>query len=1797
MAKKSTSGSIDLGTFASDLYDELARTLGAEEQSLKGNTQEQKNNSKARSNNAEMIEKMNQLISQQAELIKKMNDFFDIQTKKIKEGTKAIKEQTAALEEKNKRATSGLTGTKKYSNENRKLTVGFGLQDEDLVKTSATLNKDVKEQYIKNSIADIKVLNGEVQEVNLKWKKVNEEIEKADKIQKQLAEELAKRNIKNEDSEEWAKLTSEVENYKNAIKEIQDKSKNGITSLSTDFDKFTESTKSFNDAMNTAAAKAEELGNTKTTFNDVINQLKEIDGLNFDSFEKLSASGNVTKYRDELGRVLTITKQIDSAGQESFSYKLTDRFGKLADETDRVYSSINRLDKGLDKLKNTAETRLAADLKGQIDEVYQSMQNLEVEITKAQRAGDSKKVNQLTKEYGKQSKELKVLAEEYKEVNAQIRNQGGWMLNLKDSWTKAMRSFTTYISVTTVFYQAARAIRSMINEVKELDESLTEFKKVSDLAGDSLEKYVKQAYEMGETVAKTGREMIEAATEFRKSGFNDQDALKLGQIANLYTNIADESLSAGDAASFIIAQMKAFKIEAKDALRIVDALNEVSNNYAVSSAELATAIGKVSSTMAAGDTTYEQTLGMLTAITEITRNSSKAANALKTIGQRIRGVGEDGEDASEYVASLQGQFDKLGINVKIVKNSAGEMESTYNILKAMAEKWNDLSDAERQSIGELAAGKNRITEFNALMSNWATAVDATTTAMESNGSASRENERVLDSIQGHIQRLNSEWEKLSQNLVQSSWIKGVVDTGTRILKLLNSGVGQFIIKMGATTVVTRAATSALMKYIIQQKIQNAETKKMTNEQNGLVASFKALGQYISILTGKTKLDSNAKKAQITVNKTLAASQLALNLVMSAASLVITLAVSAWQSYKREQQEAIDKTLEYVNSIESIKGEQESLVSSFKEYRKTLGDVNSTVEEKKTATKGLRDIEEKLNSVYEYQEKKLDLVNGKYEEQLKLINELSAKEADKLFTKSSDVITKARDKYYGGKVGQIDILGKDTDWLGRQKYATDLFEAFANMNDYDVSKFTIKAMGIGGGSSGIVSNMDIEQTLEYLNQFHEYLEENKSQLIQNGMEEEIFNNTLELTSERIRELEEDYGDYINVLKNARAALWQTTEGQEAMYDFIEAGKDGLTDEEIDKLLEKYPTLKTRIDTVGLSYDDLRDKFDATKKSEEGLDETTETTSETLSDTTKELKDLRDEFSNLQSAYDAVKAAMEEFNETGELSIGTMNSLMDSGAWEYLDYANGKLELNNKALKKQETALKENMLATLQKSYADDVLALSQGNVEGMTAGAKAAIQDEKNTMNNTGNIAAAQAGGLFTMASAMAAVNAANGSLDLNKYKDDLTKLNNYYNNVAKSIASLKIKTSSGSGGTGGSTKSAWEKELERLNNQYKNSEITIEQYIKKLEKLRKKYKKNKTAVKELDEAIRQAKLEKLEDDYKRGLISTEKYIEGLKKLQKQYKKNTKEWNNYADKIKKGLEDLLGKKQDEYKTAQQAAIDLLEDEISEVEKLKDETEQYYDDLIAAKEKANDETERELELARLQEALENARNNKNKRVYVQGLGWQWMADEEAIADAEKALADFQNEEEIRQLEEERDAAVKAYEEQIKTLEEYKDQWAQIADEYEKEQNRIILAAQLGAYTEEDILNQRIDVLEDFRDRYIAVLRDIDKVENATADDISNGKVDLETVDGYAEGGVVDYTGLAKLHGSANKPEIVLSNAQAANLYSMLKTPQFASAKLGGGSTQVYNFDNLVLPNVTNARQFLNELRTITNINKNL
>ena len=153
--------------------------------------------------------------------------------------------------------------------------------------------------------------------------------------------------------------------------------------------------------------------------------------------------------------------------------------------------------------------------------------------------------------------------------SGQVRNAATDVKNLGSAMEDTSLTFN---AANEIFRTTLDVITSMVDQVYELDAALVEFQKVSDLGGESLERYVDNLAELGNTVGRTASEMISAATEFRKNSFNDEDSATLALVASTFQNVADESISAGEAASFLIAQMTAFNIEAENSEHIIDAV-------------------------------------------------------------------------------------------------------------------------------------------------------------------------------------------------------------------------------------------------------------------------------------------------------------------------------------------------------------------------------------------------------------------------------------------------------------------------------------------------------------------------------------------------------------------------------------------------------------------------------------------------------------------------------------------------------------------------------------------------------------------------------------------------------------------------------------------------------------------------------------------------------------------------------------------------------------------------------------------------------------------------------------------------------------------------------------------------------------------------------------------------------------------------------------------------------------------------------------------------------------------------
>lgn len=330
--------------------------------------------------------------------------------------------------------------------------------------------------------------------------------------------------------------------------------------------------------------------------------------------------------------------------------------------------------------------------------------------------------------------------------------------------------------------------------------------------------------------------MVEAATEFRKNSFNDSDSATLAKVATMFTNVADESMSAADSASFIIAQMKAFNIEADDAYRIIDSVNAVSNNYAVSSGQLAQNLGNMSAAMATGNNTFEQSLGMLTAMTEITRNAAKGSRALITVQGRLNQVVDESSDTGK---ALTAWYQEHAI---AIKDDEGQVRSLYEVLTDVAKIWPKLTKNEQMYYLQQQAGTTQTQNLAALLKNYQTAIDATNTALESNGSAMKENEAYMESISAKEQALAAEFEDFANRVLSKELVGGFLDAGKAMLDFANNDVGAAI-----TRIAGFSATIASLVGIAGTVIGKL------SEMRALFSATNAAGGLASILTSPKTL--------------------------------------------------------------------------------------------------------------------------------------------------------------------------------------------------------------------------------------------------------------------------------------------------------------------------------------------------------------------------------------------------------------------------------------------------------------------------------------------------------------------------------------------------------------------------------------------------------------------------------------------------------------------------------------------------------------------------------------------------------------------------------------------------------------------------------------------------------------------------------------------------------------------------------------------------------------------------------
>ena len=187
----------------------------------------------------------------------------------------------------------------------------------------------------------------------------------------------------------------------------------------------------------------------------------------------------------------------------------------------------------------------------------------------------------------------------------------------------------------------------------------------------------------------------------------------------------------------------------------------------------------------------------------VVQNPESVGAGLRTIGLRLRATDaktlqEAGEDTDGVVSSvpqlrqLIRDLTKVSSNdfkgLDILKDD-GSFKSTYDILLSLSKIWNEIGnsdqgDLKQASILEKIAGKNRANIASSILQKPEMLEKVYNETQNSQGSALRENETQLDSIQGKVDQLTASFQEMWNTSISSDFIKGLVDAGTQITNLV-----------------------------------------------------------------------------------------------------------------------------------------------------------------------------------------------------------------------------------------------------------------------------------------------------------------------------------------------------------------------------------------------------------------------------------------------------------------------------------------------------------------------------------------------------------------------------------------------------------------------------------------------------------------------------------------------------------------------------------------------------------------------------------------------------------------------------------------------------------------------------------------------------------------------------------------------------------------------------------------------------------------------------------------------------
>lgn len=223
---------------------------------------------------------------------------------------------------------------------------------------------------------------------------------------------------------------------------------------------------------------------------------------------------------------------------------------------------------------------------------------------------------EISKLNGQRKTELEAIKQKHQENLKVIESQKDKMSSLGDTIQKVFNCVAVYKGFTLL----TEGIQKAIDTMKDLDAAFTDIQMVT-MDSDAQTAELAQSYnKLAKQLGATTTEVAEGAGEWLRQGKTTEETTELLKASMTLSKVG--AIESSQATELLTSSLNGYKLEAKDAMSVVDKISAIDLEAATSSEELATALSRTANVANDSNVSFDKLLAMIGTVSSVTRRSA-----------------------------------------------------------------------------------------------------------------------------------------------------------------------------------------------------------------------------------------------------------------------------------------------------------------------------------------------------------------------------------------------------------------------------------------------------------------------------------------------------------------------------------------------------------------------------------------------------------------------------------------------------------------------------------------------------------------------------------------------------------------------------------------------------------------------------------------------------------------------------------------------------------------------------------------------------------------------------------------------------------------------------------------------------------------------------------------------------------------------------------------------------------------------------------------------------------------------